>query len=252
MTRTFLVAIAVLAAGCRSEDKRESPTETRLPRVTSLTFHHGSQGQPGEKVQRFDFRQRELFFVAEVDPPLKNATVRWLFQTIDSTGGNNRPVARVEEKASGSRVTAKISLATDWPVGNYEGVIVIDDDPVKTFEYEIGGQRTRIDFRSHAVAPDDGRGEPQKRDVPVTSKDKVIHIAVFTVGIDTEGRRVVWTLRKKGQAKDLAMVDLGLVKLQNSVVSVQFRSESGWEAGEYTAIVSLDGKPAHSIDFPIK
>ena len=250
--RVLVVTVVLFIAGCLSDQKQGLPDETVQPRVTKLTFHHGSQDRPREKVERFDYRQRDLYFVAEVDPPLKNAKARWLFQTIDSTGGKNRPVARVEETASGSEVTAKISLKTDWPVGSYQGVIVIDEVPVKTFEFEIGGQRTRIDFRSHSVAPDDGHGEPQKRDVPVTSQDKVIHVAVFTVGIDTEGSRIVWALRKKGQAKDLAMVDLGLVKLQNSVVSAQFRSESGWEPGDYSAIVSLDGKPAHTIDFPIR
>jgi hypothetical protein len=203
-------------------------------------------------VDRFDHRRRDLYFVADVEPALRDSTVRWLFQTIESLGGDGRPVARLEERASGRRLTAKISLATDWPVGRYQGVLVIEETPVKTFEFEIGGLRTAIRFRSHAVAPDDGTGQPRPRGTPVTTKDKVIHVAVFTVGVDTEGRRVVWTLRKSGRPKDLATVDLGLVKFQNSVVSAQFRSESGWEAGDYTATVLLDGRPAHSIGFRVQ
>ena len=245
-----------LVFACCSCAKPPAATSTEESvQITGVHLFADAGGKPGQEVQKFDYRQKTLYFGANLNRMVKEKPGNWLFSAKHTSVGDNQPIQSLQGKFDGNAMSAQIQLGgRPWPVGVYHVDVNLDGKPIGGFDYEVTGQTEKIAFLSHAIAPDDGKGVPGK---PVTSfkpTDHTMHIQVATKGIDTTEPEVVWRLFHVVGGKDteLANTTQPPMTLQDSVFKCQFTSPKDWEKGDYRADIFMNGKKVHSVPFKVQ
>ncbi|MBS1722258.1 MAG: hypothetical protein JSS66_04540 [Armatimonadetes bacterium] len=253
-----LFAAVVFATGCPSP--KAGPTEPggvkgdEPPKVAQVMLLSDVNGKPGNEVAKFDYRQQTQHFRALLDKPVKDATGTWVFTAKSTSAGSNKPIQSLQGKLDGSDVVAEITLKNPWPVGTYHVDILIDGRTIHGFDYEVTGEKSAIVFLGHSLAADAGSGLPGPPVKVLKKSDKHIFIQVTTKGIDTTEPEVIWRLYKVDNGKD---IELGntvqpRMKLQDSVLKVEFTYASDWAPGKYRTDIMFNGQKVHAIEFQIR
>lgn len=256
VTRTFvpLMITALVACGCQPAARTDTPKKEEPLSLTQVTLLSDADGKAGSELSKFDYRQRTLHFRAVLSRPVEQAKSRWIFTAKQTVAGNNRAIQSLEGTIVGTDMSAEITLKNDWPVGTYHVDVVIEDAPVGGFDFEVTGEKSKIAFMGHSLAPDDGHGLPGQPVKVFSYPVKTIHLQVSTRGVDTTEPEVVWRLYQVsgGKQLELGQTVQPKVKLQDSVLKCMFESPKAWAKGDYRADIFLAGKKAHSISFQVK
>ena len=96
-------------------------------------------GQAGDEVQSFTVADQKQYFDVQLTDFLKTGSVvKWVFTAVDTSGGKNITITEVNTKVFvANRLTANLSLGTDFPVGKYKADITVDGKPLGTIEYLV-------------------------------------------------------------------------------------------------------------------
>lgn len=249
-----LFLILPLLCSCVAGTGSEKLEKTPKVQLQSHQLFTDDKGKPGNRIEKFDYRQRTLHFRVVLSRPVERAKGRWIFLAKATSAGNGRQIQSVEGEFEGTDLVAQLSLPSDWPVGTYEVQIILDNDPVGSFTYEVTGEKTNIVFLGHSMAPDNGKGLPGNPVESLKPTDRKFHLQVTTKGTDTTSPEVVWRLYFVDGAKlvEVANAEVPRIQLQDSVIKCIFDSPKDWNKGLYRATVSLNGKTAHTLEFRVK
>lgn len=251
---SWILVLFLALVGCQAQTSAERPKEEEPLSLVSHTLLTDRQGKAGSPVELFDYRQRTLHFQAKLSRAVDKANCRWIFAAKETVAGNGRALDSLEGEVSGTDISAEITLKSDWPVGTYHVDVVVDEQPVGGFDFTVTGEKSRIAFLSHALAPDDGTGLPGLKVDAFKFGVKKIHIQVSTKGVDTSKPEVAWRLYQVRGGRDLPLITTKQppLMLHDSMLKCVFDSPTPWNRGIYRADVFLGGKKAHSILFQVK
>lgn len=256
LSQKIAITALMLLTGCNQPIAKRTPSEDQPDAltVTHLSLHSNLNGKPDTEVKIFDYRQNPLHFRAVLNKSLKDSKSRWIFTAKSTSAGNGREIQAVEGNVTGNEMRAQIALKSPWPVGIYHVEMVIDDNPIFGFDYEVTGEQSKIIFLGHSLAPDNGKGLPSVAVHSFKPSHRTIHLQVTTKGVDTTQPDIIWRIFKdiKGKKTELASVSQQKTRLQDSILKAQFQSPKDWERGEYRVEISMNAKVVHSFSFKVE
>ena len=255
-----LLVAATALAGCSANvsigegnKKYGDPADAKYGEIT-LHEDEGNE-KAGKKTEEFMTHQKVIHFQCEVDRDLKDVEGSWKLTGVKTSEGDDIEILTLASKVTGKGFSAMFKVPRIWPAGDYRIDLAVNGKPTETRDFKI----TSDGLAHHEVGVTemtlyrDLNGEAGKKVDNFLPSDRIMHFQATTVGSRSVPVKVKWSFLKRNPAGDDFIHDITseMMISTTSVLTANLTLPRDWPAGDYVAVVTLDGELAAEFEYQI-